>query len=244
MMPLHDGDCVPAGGWFALLVDATVVAWCRAKMSRSLLDDGFGGYYSKATMPFMFSNQCETVLDRLREAHSKVVDRQVFDLATGGAYDPKYPFRLEELNGLHSHFFSRYADSHSHLQPELADCYVPASKLCPGDCSFCSDAFADSYFDWRGQTAVTIRNMGKTSSHLGSQRIAKAYDGKWLMRTLSRHCAGFLSSKAAGNTPILYGISEQSELDDFPHHVYGITVGLKTGRLMGFFSWYRTGCGP
>ncbi|KAI9365438.1 hypothetical protein DFJ73DRAFT_807732 [Zopfochytrium polystomum] len=243
MLLQHDGDCVPAGGWFALLVDATVVAWCRAKMSRSLLDDGYGGYYSTATMPFMFSNQCETVLDRLREANSKVVDRQVFDLATGGAYDPKYPFKLEELNGLHSHFFSLYADSRSHLLPEPAE----ASKICPGDCSFCSDAFADSYFDWRGQTANTIRRMGETSSKFGSQpkeRIAKAYDGKWLIQTLSRHCAGFLSSKAGGNTPMLYGISDQSELDDFPHHVYALTVGQKTGRLMGFFSWFRTGCGP
>ncbi|KAI9335622.1 hypothetical protein DFJ73DRAFT_893391 [Zopfochytrium polystomum] len=205
---LHHGgdDCAPPGGWFDLLVDFTLVSWCRAKMDEAMFDDGIGGYYvdEKASVPVMFSNQCAAVLERLRNAAAaedgkseraarrrrpRIVDRAVFDIATANA--------VRDLDSCHRLGFTcikGYAGpSRWHGQ---------ASSVCERNCAFC----------------------------------AAAIDRLWLVSTLLRRFerfAGFddwdgsASGDSGGPTSCpsaLFYAESVEEFENYPYHAYIFTT--------------------
>ncbi|KAI9345803.1 hypothetical protein DFJ73DRAFT_796903 [Zopfochytrium polystomum] len=126
-----DGPCAPRGGWFDLLVDVTFVSWLHAKLGIHLTDDGYGGYYERATLPVLFSNPRRTdaaanvddeagTADVAASVHTgearaevaktaeeelaaaTTVDRRAFDDATCGAYVPEFPLRVCKVAGADS----------------------------------------------------------------------------------------------------------------------------------------------
>ncbi|KAJ1548489.1 hypothetical protein HK405_002996 [Cladochytrium tenue] len=72
----HDGNCAAPGGWFDLLVDATLTEWAAAKMGGNLEDDGQGSFSEHGWIPVIFSNQCHTVLETLERATSRRVSEK------------------------------------------------------------------------------------------------------------------------------------------------------------------------